>query len=113
MRFMAFRKRLNIVTIRGAKQEIIPAENITQNTNPVETNVTPVLIEEALKYMQSNYTSDNITELEFYSEENGIISCYVHSSGFTAFFGADIDKETKEVKLYNSSGREIDSFIIP
>lgn len=107
-----FDKNNNIVTTRGAKQEIIPAENITRS-NPVETNVTPVLIEAALKYMQSNYASDNITELEFYSEENGIISCYVHSSGFTAFFGADINKETKEVKLYNDSGREIDSFIIP
>lgn len=103
----------NIVTTRGSKQEIIPAEDITQNSNSGETNITPVLIEEALKYMQSNYASDNITELEFYSEENGIISCYVHSSGFTAFIGADINKETKEVKLYNDSGREIDSFVIP
>ncbi len=103
----------NIVTTRGAKQEIIPAEDITQNSNSVETNITPVLIEEALKYMQSKYASDDIIELEFYSEENGIISCYVHSSGLTAFFGADINKETKEVKLYNSSGREIGSFVIP
>lgn len=109
---ISFDKNNNIVIKRGAEQETISIENKTQNNKSTEINITPVLIEKALEYMKNNYISDNITELEFYSEENGIISCYVHSSGVTAFFGIDINKETKEVKLYNSSGREIDSFTI-
>lgn len=109
---IALEENKNIIATRGAEQEKIPIEDIKQYDNAIETNLTPVLIDETLKYMQSHYESDNITELEFYAEENGIITCNVYSSGLTAFIGAEINKETKEVKLYNNSGRVIASFTI-
>jgi hypothetical protein len=99
-----------IVTLRGSKQETISIADIVDSEQGVETSLTPVLIDEALKYMQKNYPSDNITELELYAEKDGIIICNVYSSGFTAFIGAEINKETKEVQLFNDSGRVIDHF---
>lgn len=102
----------NIVATRGSKQETITLEETESNFSSVETSLSPVLVEKTLEYMQSNYPNDEITELEINYENGEIISCSVQSSGYTAFIGADIYKKTKEVKLYNDSGREIEQFEI-
>lgn len=78
-----------------------------------ETSETQTLIKKALNYLQTNYPNEKIYELVFYADNDGIISCYVKSENdLSAYFGAEINKSTKKVSLFNMFGREIESFYL-
>lgn len=78
-----------------------------------ETSETQTLIKKALNYLQTNYSNEKIYELEFYADNDGIISCYVKSENdLSAYFAAEINKSTKKVSLFNMFGREIESFYL-
>lgn len=75
---------------------------------------TEKLLTETLSYMQSHYPSEQITGIQYYAEQNGVISCYINSvGGNSIYFGADIQISTKTVSLYNFMGSNIETFTLP
>ncbi len=89
----------------------------TQSGNAANENSSTdvaLLMDKALAHLKEEYP--NVAGLEFYSDYDGMISCYIKDKYETdynpAYFGLEIYKSTKEVKVYNFSGRIVYEFIL-
>lgn len=96
--------------------DVTQAKPTTTTQSWQEQNAqTDALIAQTLAYMRATDEYRYVYKLEFYSNMDGIISCYIKESvdSYGAHFGVDINRKTKEVQVYNMSGRCNDSFYLP
>jgi len=70
------------------------------------------LLTEVLKYMQENYPNEGITDVEYYAEHDGMISTRIVSAA-SIYIGAEIERATRTVHLYNFGQRNIETFVLP
>lgn len=75
-------------------------------------NETERLISEALEYIHKNYPDEGIIDLEFYAEDDEMISCRIVPDSLI-YSGAEIEKSTRTVYLYNWGMRNIKTFLLP
>lgn len=80
---------------------------LSENENEIDQ-----LLTEVLEYMQENYPNEGIIDVEYYAEHDGMISTRIVSSA-SIFVGAEIEKATRTVYLYNFGRRNIGTFVLP
>ena len=79
---------------------------------PKEENETVQLLTEVLEYMQENYPDEGIIDVEYYAEHDGMISTRIVSAA-SIYVGAEIERATRTVYLYNFGQRNIGTFVLP
>ena len=79
---------------------------------PEEENRPDQLLAEVLKYMQENYPNEGIIDVEYYAEHDGMISTRIVSAA-SIYIGAEIERATRTVHLYNFGQRNIETFVLP
>ena len=70
------------------------------------------LLAEVLKYMRENYPNEGIIDVEYYAEHDGMISTRIVSAA-SIYIGAEIERATRTVHLYNFEQRNIETFVLP
>ena len=70
------------------------------------------LLTEVLEYMQENYPEEGIIDVEYYAEHDGMISTHIISAA-SIYIGAEIERATRTVHLYNFGQRNIETFVLP
>ena len=80
---------------------------LSENENEIDQ-----LLTEVLEYMQENYPNEGIIDVEYYAEHDGMISTRIVSSA-SIYVGAEIEKATRTVYLYNFGRRNIGTFVLP